>query len=52
MKRIISFEKGPQLPEAKRARTWHYHGSDTPTSPWAIYVLNSANGPNIFWGSV
>ena len=28
------------------------HGSDTPISPRAIYVLKSANGPNIFEGSV
>ena len=46
------FKKCPQLPGAKRTRAWHYHGSDTPTSPRAIYVLKSANGPNIFWGSV
>ena len=27
-----------------RTGAWHYHGSDTPTSPRAIYVLKSANG--------
>ena len=27
-----------------RTRVWHHHGSDTPTSPRAIYVLKSANG--------
>ena len=48
----MRFKKGPQLPGAGRARVWHHHGSDTPTSPWAILVLKSAKGPNIFWESV
>ena len=34
-------KKSPQLPGAGRARAWHYHGSDMPTSPRAIYVLKS-----------
>ena len=34
----------PQLPGAGRTRAWHDHGSDTPTSPWAIYVLKSVDG--------
>ena len=45
----MRFKKCPQLPEAGRTRAGHHHGSDMPTSPKAIYVLKSANGPNIFW---
>ena len=48
----MRFKKSPQLPGAGRTSMWHYHGSDTPTSPRAIYVLKSAKGPNIFGGSV
>ena len=40
----MRFKKSPQLPGAGRARAWHHHGSDTPTSPRAIYVMKSANG--------
>ena len=50
--KIIRFKKRPQLPGAVRTRVWHYHGSDTPTSPRAILVLKSVKGPNIFGGSV
>ena len=46
----MRFEKRLQLPGAGRTRKWHYHGSDTPTFPKAIYVLKSAKGPNIFGG--
>ena len=48
----MRFKKSPQLPGAGRTNAWHFHGSDTPTSPRAIYVLKSAKRPNIFWGSV
>ena len=48
----MRFKKSPRLPGAGRTRAWHYHGSDTPISPRAIYVLKSVKGPNIFWGIV
>ena len=48
----MRFKKSPQLPGAGRTRAWHHHGSDTFTSPRAIYVLKSAKRPNIFGGSV
>ena len=32
------FKKSLQLPEARRTRVWHHHGSDTATSPWAILL--------------
>ena len=44
MKKIIRFLKSPWLPGVVRTRPGHYHGSVTPTSPWAIYVLKSARG--------
>ena len=31
-------------PGVGRKRAWHHHGSNTPTSPRAIYILKSANG--------
>ena len=40
----MRFKNSPQLPGAQRTRAGHHHGSDTPTSPRAIYVLKSANG--------
>jgi hypothetical protein len=40
----MRFKNSLQLPGAGRTRAWHHHGSDTPTSPRAIYVLKSANG--------
>ena len=40
----MRFKKTPQYPGGGRTGAWHYHGSDTPTSPRAIYVLKSANG--------
>ena len=40
----MRFKNTPQLPGAGRARAWHDHGSDTHTSPRAIYVLKSLNG--------
>ena len=40
----MRFKKSPRLPGAGRARVWHHHGSDMPTSPRTIYVLKSANG--------
>ena len=40
----MRFKNGPQLPGAGRTRAWHHHGSETPTSPKAIYVVKSANG--------
>ena len=46
----MRFKKSPQLLGAERTRAWHHHGSDTPTSPRAMYVLKSAKGQNIFWG--
>ena len=49
---MIRFKKCPQLPGAQRTREWHHYGSDMPTSPRVIYVLKSANGPNIFGGSL
>ena len=48
----MRFKKSPQLPGAGRTRVWHHHGSDTPTSPRAIYKLKSEKGPNISGGSV
>ena len=39
----MRFKKSPQLPGAGRTKEWHYHGSDTPTSSRAIYVLKSTN---------
>ena len=48
----MRLKHGPQLPGAGRTWAGHHHGSDTPTSPRAIYVLKSAKGPNIFGGSV
>ena len=38
----MRFKYGPQLPGAGRTWAGHHHGSDTPTSPRAIYVLKSA----------
>ena len=32
----MRFKNSPQLPGAGKARAWHHHGSDTPTSPRAI----------------
>ena len=46
----MRFKNSPQHPGAGRTRVWNHHGSDTPTSPRAIYVLKSAKGPNIFFG--
>ena len=40
----MRFKKSPQLPGGGRTGAWHYHGSDMPTSPRAVYVLKSANG--------
>ena len=40
---MIRFNKSPQVSEAGRTRAWHYHGSDTTTSPRVIYVLKLAN---------
>ena len=40
----MRFKKSHQLPGAGRAWAWHHHGSDTPTSPRAIFLLKSANG--------
>ena len=40
----MRFENSPQLAGGGRTRAWHHHGSNTPTSPRAIYVLKSANG--------
>ena len=48
----MRFKRSPQLPGAGRTRAWHHHGSDTPISPRAIYVLKSVKGPNILGGSV
>ena len=48
----MRFKNSPQLPGAGRARAWHHHGSDTPTSPRVIYVLKSASGANISVPSV
>ena len=48
----MRFKKSSQLSGAGGARAWHHHGSDTPTSPRAIYVLKSAKGPKILGGSV
>ena len=46
----MRFKNSPQLPGAGRKRAWHHHGSDTPTSPRAIYPLKSAKRPNFFGG--
>ena len=35
---IMRFKKSPWLPGAGRTRTWHHHGSHTPTSPGAILL--------------
>ena len=43
----MRFEKSPQRIGAWMTRAWHYHGSDTPTSPMAIFVLKSANANNV-----
>ena len=40
----MRFKKSPQLPGAGRTKAWHHHGSDTPTSLRAIYVLKSFLG--------
>ena len=45
--KIMRFKNSYQLPGARRTRAWHHHGSDTSTSPRAIYVLKSANGNDI-----
>ena len=42
----------PQLLGAGRIRAWHHHGSDTFTSPRAIYVLKYAKRPKNLGGSV
>ena len=34
----MRFKKSPQLPGPGRTRTWHHHGSHTPTSPGAILL--------------
>ena len=34
----MRFKKSPQLPGAGRTKAWHYHGSDTPTSPRAAHL--------------
>ena len=44
----MRFKKSPRLPGAGRTKAWHHHGSDTPTSPRAIYGLKSAKDPNLF----
>jgi hypothetical protein len=44
MKKKI-FKKSPQLPGATCTRAWHHHGTDTPNSPRAIYILRSAKQP-------
>ena len=31
---------------------WHHHGSDMPTSAWAVLHHTDQNGPNILKGSV
>ena len=46
----MRFKKRSQFPGGGRTRVWHHHGSDTPNSPRAIYVLKSAKRPNIFGG--
>ena len=40
----MRFKNSPQLPGAGSTRAWLGHGSDTPTSPRAIYALKLANG--------
>ena len=40
----MRFKNSLMLTGAGRARAWHHHGSDKPTSTRAIYVLKSANG--------
>ena len=50
MKKLWDWKKISSLPGAGRTRAWNYHGSATPTSPSAIYVLKSAKGPNLFCG--
>ena len=52
MKKIIRFIPSPQLPGAGKIRVWHFHVSDTPTSPRAIYVLKSASVANTYVPSV
>ena len=45
----MRLKKSPQLPGAGRSRTWHHHGSDTPTSHRAILQHSSLlGGANIF----
>ena len=49
---IIRFIESLQWPGARRARVWHHHGSDTPTSPKAILHHTDPNATNISGGSV
>ena len=46
--KIMRFKKSPQLPGAGRTRTWHHHGSHTPTSPGAILLSKMACQPKQF----
>ena len=39
----MRFKNSPQLPGAGKARAWHHHGSDTPTSPRAVLHHTDAN---------
>ena len=46
----MRFKKCPQLPGAGRTRAWHHHGSDIPTSPRTIYVLNQQKAQTFLGG--
>ena len=46
----MRFKKTPQLPGARRTKSWEWHAYLLPSR--AIYVIKSAKGPNIFLGSV
>ena len=41
----MRFEKSPQLPGAGRARVWHHHRSQSPTSRGAILLGKMAYPP-------
>ena len=52
LKLVIKIKKSPWLPGVGRTRPGHYHGSVTPTSSWAIFVLKSARSANMSVPSV
>ena len=43
----MRFKEKSSVTWSQKARAWHHHRSDTPTSPRAIYVIKSANANDI-----